>query len=101
MERFVTSPDDGFLTYYVQVEEIFKKPEGYDVSVGSTLELKTPKTDSLCGRDLQLLEDTLISGFGNQFGLCNFIVPYSSLTESQIEGITGQYECKQLTIVPF
>lgn len=83
----------GKAIYDVLVLEVFKKPEGSDVSAGSVIQLTTSASGSLCGSFLRLETETLITGNGNHFGLCDFKATYSSLTESEIQGLNGGYIC--------
>ncbi|CAG2195039.1 TIMP3 [Mytilus edulis] len=85
--------------YGVEVIEVFKLPTETDIKIGDTVKAVTRAIGAMCGGNLPLDTDILITGRQNgkseiKFGLCNFQAAFSSLTNVQLEGIRGQYDCK-------
>ncbi|XP_071168120.1 metalloproteinase inhibitor 2-like isoform X2 [Mytilus edulis] len=84
--------------YGVEVIEVFKLPTETDIKIGDTVKAVTRAIGAMCGGNLPLDTDILITGRQNgkseiKFGLCNFQAAFSSLTNVQLEGIRGQYDC--------
>ncbi|XP_063431288.1 metalloproteinase inhibitor 2-like isoform X2 [Mytilus trossulus] len=87
------------VVYEVEVIEVFKLPTQTDIKVGDTVQAVTGDDGAMCGGNLPLNTDILITGQQDgksklRFGLCNFNAAFSSLTNVQLEGIRGQYDCK-------
>ncbi|XP_052098341.1 metalloproteinase inhibitor 2-like [Mytilus californianus] len=89
----------GDVVYEIEVIEIFKLPSETDIKVGDTVQAVTGANGAMCGGYLALNTDILITGRQNgksklKFGLCNFQAAFSSLTNVQLEGIRGLYDCR-------
>ncbi|PIK53586.1 putative metalloproteinase inhibitor 3 isoform X2 [Apostichopus japonicus] len=106
-EMVPRSVERDFLTYYVQVERVFKGENAVILNSAGITEIKTPQSASLCGNvELEKGRAYLLSGKVENgtlvIDMCDWVVAYRDMTKKQRQSVRFFFKqnCQLCKITP-